>query len=51
MGAPRDYLSRGLRALVHKRYVIYYRATHTEIVIVRVAHGSRDQALLFADDE
>ncbi len=51
IGAPRDHFAEGLRALFHGRYVIYYRATDSEIIVVRVAHASRDQRSLFGDDD
>lgn len=47
-GAPRDKLAPGLRAFFHKDYVIYYTHTVEEVVIIRVAHGARDQTALFA---
>ena len=50
IGAPRDYLEAGLRAVFHKRYVIYYQTTDTEIIIVRVVHGSRDITKIFEPD-
>jgi plasmid stabilization system protein ParE len=51
MGARRDNLSPGLRALFHRGYTIYYRFTESEIIITHVAHGARDAAALIADDE
>lgn len=50
MGPARGYLAPGLRAHFHGNYVIYYRASATEIVIVRVLHGSRDVAAVFPGD-
>ena len=48
-GAPRDIYASGLRAVFHKDYVVYYTHTVEEVVIIRVAHGARDQAALFND--
>lgn len=48
-GAPRDRFAPGLRAVFHKDHVIYYHHTDEEVVIIRVAHGARDQAALFAE--
>lgn len=42
LGAPRDDISRGLRALVAERHVIFYRETETEVRIVRVLHANMD---------
>lgn len=42
-GAPRERLAPGLRATFHGSYVIYYRAVGTELVVIRVLHGMRDQ--------
>ena len=45
-GAPRDQLAPRLRATFHGSYVIYYRAAETELVVIRVLHGMRDQAAI-----
>jgi plasmid stabilization system protein ParE len=31
--------------------VIYYSFTDTEVIVIRVVHGSRDAAALFAAEE
>jgi plasmid stabilization system protein ParE len=31
-----------LRIVVRQNYVVYYKATETEIIAIRVLHGSRD---------
>ncbi|MBN9559577.1 MAG: type II toxin-antitoxin system RelE/ParE family toxin [Alphaproteobacteria bacterium] len=41
-GARRDHIAPGLRIVIRQNYVAYYKATETEIVAVRVLHGSRD---------
>jgi toxin ParE1/3/4 len=41
-GAPRDHVRPGLRAVIKHNYVAYYHVTSTEIVVLRVLHGSRD---------
>jgi toxin ParE1/3/4 len=40
-------LAPGLRAHFYGNYVIYYRVTGTEIIIVRVLHGLRDATAAF----
>jgi toxin ParE1/3/4 len=48
IGPRRDRLAKGLRAHFHRDYVLYYRFTDSEVIIVRVVHGARDvQALTF----
>jgi toxin ParE1/3/4 len=41
-GARRDHIGPGLRIVVRQNYVVYYKATETEIIAIRVLHGSRD---------
>ena len=41
-GARRDHIRPGRRIVVSQNYVVYYRATETEIIALRVLHGSRD---------
>lgn len=50
IGPRRERLGAGLRAQFHRGYVIYYRATEAELVIVRVLHGARDTTAMFADE-
>jgi toxin ParE1/3/4 len=50
IGPRRDYLAKGLRAHFHRDYVFYYRFTDTEVIIVRVVHGSRDVQALFDEE-
>jgi toxin ParE1/3/4 len=38
----RNLTARGVRALIMKDYVVYYRLTRREIVIRRVVHQARD---------
>jgi toxin ParE1/3/4 len=47
LGAPRDELAHGLRAVIYGNYAIYYRATNNEVIIVRVLHGARDARAIF----
>ena len=47
MGAARDQLAPGLRALPFRDYVIYYLAEPDALVIVRVLHGARDARAIF----
>jgi plasmid stabilization system protein ParE len=44
-------LAKGLRAHFHRDYVLYYRCTDTEVIIVRVVHGARDVRALLFDEE
>jgi toxin ParE1/3/4 len=50
LGPNRDHLAKGLHVHFHRDYAIYYRFTDTELVIVRVVHGSRDAIALFNED-
>ena len=45
-GSPRDQLAAGLRATFHGSYVIYYQASDTELAVIRVLHGARDQVAI-----
>ncbi|MEA3274767.1 MAG: type II toxin-antitoxin system RelE/ParE family toxin [Pseudomonadota bacterium] len=48
IGPRRDHLVEGLRAHFHRDYVPYYRYTDSEVIIVRVVHGTLDvRALTF----
>lgn len=49
MGAPRNQLAEGLRAFPFGNYIIYYRATNSELQIIRVTHGAREQTALFKE--
>jgi len=51
LGPSREALASGLRAFIYRDYMIYYEATETEIIIIRVVHGSRDQATLFGEGD
>jgi toxin ParE1/3/4 len=51
LGPQRDQLAPGLRAHFYRDYVIYYSFTDTEVIVIRVVHGSRDAAALFATEE
>ena len=46
-GSDRSEFAPELRASFFRRYAIYYTFDARQIVIVRVAHGARDQAALF----
>lgn len=46
IGSRRDMFAPDMRALPHGAYVIYYTATPTHLVIVRVLHGARDAQAL-----
>jgi toxin ParE1/3/4 len=47
-GPAREQLAKGLRVGFSGNYAIYYQATATELVIVRVLHGARDAATIFS---
>jgi toxin ParE1/3/4 len=47
LGAVREQLAPGLRALPYRDYVIYYLAEPDALVIVRVLHGARDARAIF----
>ena len=47
--APRGYIRPGLRMITRHEYVIYYRATPVEIVVVAILHGSRDVEAIVAE--
>jgi toxin ParE1/3/4 len=44
LGANRDFVRKGYRALFVNRHAIYYTATDTEIQVVRVLHEQMDPA-------
>lgn len=46
IGVRREHLGAGLRVIFHNPYAIYYRHTETEVIIVRVLHGTRDVAAI-----
>lgn len=39
MGRRRDEIGRGYRSVVHGSYIVFYKLTRRELVIVRVLHG------------
>ena len=52
--APRAYIVRpelgtNIRCCVYQRYLILFQSSATEVLIVRVLHGSSDLMSLFAD--
>ena len=47
MGAAREQLAEGLRAVPYRDYVIYYFAEPDALVIARVLHGARDARVIF----
>ncbi|MBT9368483.1 type II toxin-antitoxin system RelE/ParE family toxin [Rhizobium sp. CSW-27] len=51
-GVPRDDLRSGLKALPFHRRCIYFRATATEVIILRVLHGHQNlPADLFSEEQ
>jgi toxin ParE1/3/4 len=57
MGASREYGNPKLKGMRmwpipgFQKYLIFYRATDTELQVLRVLHGSRNLQSLFAPDE
>ncbi len=47
MGRVRDDLASGVRSIVVGRYVIFYRHSDDEIIVIRIIHGSRDIPRVF----
>lgn len=45
--SARDDVSPGLRAVLHGRYLIFFREYDDEVRIVRVLHGARDLKQIF----
>ncbi len=50
LGRARSDLAANLRSFIHRSYVIFYRPLPDGIELVRVLHGARDLAALFAED-
>ena len=44
MGRARPEIRPGLRSIVHRSYVVFYRPTSEGILVLRVIHGARDIA-------
>lgn len=44
-------LGEGIRSCAYRRYVIFFSAGIHEVTIIRVLHGARDLAALFADEQ
>lgn len=49
LGRARDELGPGIRSLPFGRYVILYRASRDEVLVVAVIHGARDVARALAE--
>jgi toxin ParE1/3/4 len=50
LGRSRDDVMSGLRSVLIRPYVIFYRVGESSIDIVRVLHGRRDLEAIFADE-
>ena len=50
MGRARDELGPGLRSIVVGDYLLFYRVTDTEVIVVRFLHGRRDLPAAFDPD-
>lgn len=46
IGAPREQLGAGPRVIFHPPYALYYLATASELIVVRVLHEARDTATI-----
>jgi toxin ParE1/3/4 len=42
-GRQRSEMGPNIRSFVTGNYVVYYRSTDEEVLILRIVHGSRDQ--------
>ena len=42
IGTARPHLGSGIRSTVFDPYVIFYRSTKTELIVLRVIHGARE---------
>lgn len=49
--AARPELGEGIRACSHKRYLIVFKPSEEEVLIVRILHGARDLPALFQGEE
>jgi toxin ParE1/3/4 len=47
MGRSREELASGLRSITVGKYILFYRPSDDGILVIRVAHGSRDLPSLF----
>jgi len=46
LGTARPQFSKDMRVIFEGNYAIYYKASGTEIIIIRVLHSARDAAAL-----
>ncbi len=49
IGAPRDYLSKGVLAFPYRNYMLYYRISKGVVQIIRIMHGSVDKESGFSE--
>ncbi|WP_333706763.1 type II toxin-antitoxin system RelE/ParE family toxin [Ottowia beijingensis] len=47
----RPELGEGIRSCAHGRYMVFFIASASEIVVVRILHGARDLPAQFSADE
>ena len=50
-GRPRTEIAAGIRSVIAQPYIIFYRPTNTAVEVVRVLHGRRDIARIFAEGD
>jgi len=46
LGSSRESFVAGLRVIFEGNYALYYMASETELILVRVLHGARDAAAI-----
>jgi toxin ParE1/3/4 len=46
LGSSRESFAAGLRVIFEGNYALYYMASETELILVRVLHGARDAATI-----
>ncbi len=51
MGRARDELRAGYRSVVVGDYLLFYRVTDAEVIVVRFLHGSRDLPAALDQDQ
>src|SRR5262245_48631769 len=51
MGRQRDDLAPGLRSIVVRPYVLFYRVTADAVQVIRILHGKRDVDRIMREQE
>jgi toxin ParE1/3/4 len=50
LGRPRNELVQGMRSIVVRPYLVFYRVGDATVEIIRVLHGRRDLDAIFTND-